>query len=136
METAHALDFIRRHHRAVIVTTRSDGRPQTSPVLAVVDGGDRVVVSTRETAMKAKHVRREPRVALCVFTDRFFGSWVQVEGEAEIISLPDAMDGLVDYYRRAVGEHDDWDSYRTAMQQERRCLLRLVVHRAGPSVSD
>jgi PPOX class probable F420-dependent enzyme len=135
METAHALDFIRRHHRAVIVTSRSDGRPQTSPVLAVVDGGDRVVVSTRETAMKAKHVRREPRVALCVFTDRFFGSWVQVEGEAVIISLPDAMDGLVDYYRRAVGEHDDWDSYRTAMQQERRCLLRLAVHRAGPSVS-
>ncbi|HEV8056430.1 MAG TPA: amino acid permease, partial [Nocardioidaceae bacterium] len=135
METAHALDFIRRHHRAVIVTSRSDGRPQTSPVLAVVDGGDRVVVSTRETAMKAKHVRREPRVALCVFTDRFFGSWVQVEGEAEIISLTDAMDGLVDYYRRAVGEHDDWDSYRTAMQQERRCLLRLAVHRAGPSVS-
>ncbi len=135
MEIAHALDFVRRHHRAVMVTVRSDGLPATSPVLAVVDGDDRVVVSTRETAMKVRHLRRDPRVVLCVFTDSFFGSWVQVEGPAEIVSLPAAMDGLVDYYRRAAGEHEDWTAYRDAMQQERRCLVRVDVRRAGPSQS-
>jgi PPOX class probable F420-dependent enzyme len=131
----HALAFIARHHRAVMSTFRSDGLPAMSPMLCGVDGDGKVVVSTRETAMKVAHLRRDPRVALCVFTDKFFGSWVQVEGRAEIVSLPEAMDGLVDYYRRAVGEHPDWDDYRTAMERERRCLVRIEVTRAGPSMS-
>jgi hypothetical protein len=70
-----------------------------------------------------------------VFTDAFFGDWVQVEGTAEIVSLPDAMDLLVDYYRRASGEHDDWDAYRAAMQRDRRVIIRFVIERAGPTVS-
>lgn len=129
----HALAFVSRHHRAVMATTRADGRPAMSPVLAVVDDEGRVVVSTRETAMKVRHVRRDPHVALCVFPDRFFGSWVQVEGAAEVVALPEAMDLLVDYYRRAVGEHPDWDDYRAAMEREGRVVLRVDVSRAGPS---
>jgi len=132
---AEALDFLRANPRAVLATVRADGRPQLSPVLAVVDDQDRVVISTRETAVKTKNLRRDPRVALCVLTEGFFGGFAQVEGSAEIVSLPDAMDLLVDYYRRAAGEHDDWDDYRAAMVRDQRVVVRFTVERAGPTVS-
>lgn len=135
MDLERARDFLRAHHRAVLATFRTDGRPQLSPVLCVVDDAGRVLISTRETAMKTRNLRRDPRAALCVFTDEFFGPWVQVEGEAHITSLPEAMDGLVDYYRRAAGEHPDWDDYRAAMQRERRVLVSITITRAGPDVS-
>ena len=135
MTPAEALDFLRANPRAVLATVRADGRPQLSPVLAVVDDQDRVVISTRETAVKTKNLRRDPRVALCVLTEGFFGGFAQVEGSAEIVSLPDAMDLLVDYYRRAAGEHDDWDDYRAAMVRDQRVVVRFTVERAGPTVS-
>jgi PPOX class probable F420-dependent enzyme len=104
-------------------------------VAAGVDGDGTVVVSTRETAVKTKNLRRRPRASLAVLSDGFFGEWVQVEGPVEIVSLPEAMDGLVDYYRQLSGEHPDWNEYRAAMESERRVLLRLTVERAGPTVS-
>src|SRR5579862_899194 len=104
MEIAAALDVVRRQHRAVMATTRSDGRPQLSPVSAGVVGGH-VVVSSRETAMKAANLRRRPYASLCVFGDAFFGEpWVQVEGPVEVVSLPEAMTTLVEYYRSVAGE--------------------------------
>jgi hypothetical protein len=59
---------------------------------------------------------------------------VQVEGPVEIVSLPDAMEPLVDYYRRISGEHPDWADYRAVMERDRRVILRLTVERAGPTV--
>lgn len=106
-----------------------------SPVAAAVDDVGRVLISTRETAMKVRHLRRDPHVALCVFTETFFGEWVQVEGEAEVISLPGAMELLVDYYRRIAGEHPDWNDYRSAMEREKRVIVRFTITRAGPNVS-
>jgi PPOX class probable F420-dependent enzyme len=135
VDIAEALEFIRSNHHAVIATTRSDGRPALSPIACDVDPEGRVVVSTRETAMKVKHIARDPHVALCVLNDGFFGAWVQVEGTAEVAHLPEAMDGLVEYYRRVAGEHPDWDDYRAAMERERRVLLRIAVERVGPNVS-
>ena len=132
---SRALDFVRRHHRAVLATTRSDGTPQLSPVLVGVDRDGRVVVSTRETAMKTRNLRRDPRAYVCAFTDRFHGSWVQLGGTAEIVSLPEAMDGLVEYYRGVAGEHPDWDDYRRAMEAERRVLIRITPTSGGPVVS-
>lgn len=127
--------FLREHHRAVLATTRADGATQMSPVTAAVDADGLVVVSTRETARKVAHLRRRPRAALMAFTDAFYGPWVQVEGPVEIVALPEAMDGLVDYYRRVSGEHPDWDDYRAAMVRDRRVLLRLTVERAGPTIA-
>jgi PPOX class probable F420-dependent enzyme len=135
MEPDRARDFLRQHHRAVLATTRADGRPQLSPVLAAVDRDGLVVVSTRETALKVRNVRRDPRVSLCVITDEFFGAWLQVDGAAEILALPDALEPLVDYYRRVSGENPDWDEYRAAMHRERRVLLRITIERAGPDRS-
>jgi PPOX class probable F420-dependent enzyme len=123
---------IREQHRAVLATIRDDGTPQMSPVLVAVDDEGRALVSTREPALKVRNLRRDPRLWLCVLADGFFGRWVQVEGRAEIVSLPEAMDGLVDYYRRLSGEHDNWDDYREAMRRERRVLLRVTLTRAGP----
>ena len=135
MDTGRAADFLRAHHRAVLATSRSDGMPQLSPVTCTVDDEGRVLISTRETAVKTKNLRHRPRASLCVFTDTFFGEWVQVEGNAEVISLPGAMDLLVDYYRRLSGDHPDWDDYRAAMIRDRRVIVRITITRAGPDVS-
>jgi PPOX class probable F420-dependent enzyme len=134
MEPAHALGVIRSQHRAVLATGRADGRPQLSPVVAGVLG-DTVVISSRETAMKVKNLRRRPFASLCVIPDAFFGSWVQVEGPVEVVSLPEAMEQLVDYYRSVSGEHPDWDDYRAAMEREGRVMIRMKVERAGPDRS-
>lgn len=134
MTPDEAREFLRDNHHAVLATFRSDGRPQLSPVLAVVDGEGRVMVSTREAAMKTKNLRRDPRVSMCLLSNQFFGGWGQVEGQAEIVSLPDAMDLLVDYYRRASGEHADWDEYRADMEKQRRVIVRFAIERAGPTV--
>ena len=133
MDVATALEFIRHNHRAVLATTRHDGGAQLSPVAAAVDAEDKVVVSTRETAMKTANLRRRPRGALVVLNDAFFGEWVQVEGPVEVVPLPEAMDGLVAYYEQVSGPHPDWEDYRAAMRRDRRVLLRMTVERAGPN---
>jgi len=135
MDISAALDVVRGQHRAVIATERADGRPQLSPVAATVLD-DRVVVSSRETAMKVRNLRRRPYASLCVFPDTFFGgTWVQVEGPVEVVSLPEAMDLLVAYYQSVAGEHPDWDDYRAAMAREQRVIVRVTVERAGPDRS-
>lgn len=135
MDLDEARAVVREQPRAVLATLRSDGTPQMSPVLVAVDDDGAVLVSTRETALKVRNLRRDPRLWLCVLPDGFFGRWIQVEGRARIVGLPEAMDGLVDYYRRLSGEHDDWDDYRAAMERERRVLLRVELDRAGPDRS-
>jgi len=135
MDVAEAVEYIRAHHRAVLATTRADGSPQLSPVTVVVDDDGRVVVSTRETAVKVRNLRRDPRAWLCVVDDAFFGPWVQVSGPVEIVSLPEAMQPLIDYYRAAAGEHPHWDEYRAAMTHDRRCVVRITPTEAGPNLS-
>jgi PPOX class probable F420-dependent enzyme len=135
VDISEILQFARKNHRAVLATTRSDGGVQLSPVAVGVDADGRVVVSSRETAMKTLNLRRRPMAWLCVFEDGFFGKWFQAEGPVEVVSLPEAMDGLIEYYRSVSGEHPDWDEYRAAMRDERRVLLRMTVERVGPTKS-
>jgi PPOX class probable F420-dependent enzyme len=135
MDVEEAREFIRKNHRAVLATFRRDGTPQLSPVAVDVDPDGMVVISSRETAMKTKNLRRDPRATVCVMNDGFYGPWVVVDGRAAVVSLPEAMEGLVEYYRRVAGEHPDWDDYRAAMEKERRVLIRIRVERAGPDES-
>ncbi|HEX6568319.1 MAG TPA: PPOX class F420-dependent oxidoreductase [Acidimicrobiales bacterium] len=135
MDAAEALEFLRANHRAVMATTKADGSTQMSPITVGVDRDGRVVVSSRETAYKVRHLRALPYAAVCAFSDQFFGPWVQVEGPVEIVPLPEAMEPLVDYYRDISGEHPDWDDYRAAMERDQRVILRMTVERAGPTVS-
>ena len=135
MDIAAARAFLAGNHRAVLATRRADGRPQLSPIATALDDEGRALISSRETAVKVKNLRRDPHASLCVLNDNFFGEWCQAEGPAEIVSLPDAMEPLVDYYRRISGEHPDWDDYRAAMERERRVIIRVTIERAGPTVS-
>ena len=131
MDLDAARDFVRSSHHAVIATRAGD-RVHQAPVLVTVDGDGRFVVSTPGTSYKAKNLRTDPRVSLCVMNDRFFGDWIYIEGEAEVVALPEAMEPLVEYYRSISGEHEDWDDYRAAMERDQRVLVRLTPHRVGP----
>jgi PPOX class probable F420-dependent enzyme len=135
MDIKRAAGFLRAHHRAVLATARADGHPQLSPVVVAVDDAGRVLISTRETAIKAKNLARDPYASVCVFTDNFYGEWVQAEGTAELVHLPEAMDLLEYYYRQISGEHPDWDDYRAAMRREQRLVIRISLGRAGPDKS-
>ena len=130
-----ALTFLRTNHRAVLATSRSDGKPQLSPIVATVDPDGLIAISSRETAVKVKNIRRDPYVSLCVISDGFYGEWMQIEGPATILSLPDALEPLVEYYRTLSGEHPDWDEYRAAMKRDVRVLILVRPERAGPNVS-
>ena len=132
MDIAQAQQFLSENACGVLATYRRDGRIQMSPVTVGVDAAGRAIISSRETAYKVRNLRRDPGAVLCVFVDEFTGPWVQVEGSAEVIALPEAMDLLVDYYRRLAGEHPDWDDYRRAMEQDQRALIRITIERAGP----
>ncbi|WP_448616676.1 PPOX class F420-dependent oxidoreductase [Modestobacter sp. URMC 112] len=126
------LSFLRPRHRAVLMTRRRDGGPQFSPVTCGVDADGRVVVSTYPQRAKVANVRRDPAVSLCVLSDDWDGPWVQVDGSAEVLDLPAALEPLVEYYRSISGEHPDWDEYRAAMQRQGKSLLRITVERWGP----
>ena len=135
MDVEDAVNFARANHRAVLATFRKDGSPQLTPVTVGADGSGAITVSSREPAAKVLNLRRDPRAWVCIFTDQFFGDYVQVEGSADIVELPDAMDGLVEYYRSVSGEHPDWEDYRAAMVRDKRVLIRISVTRAGPTYS-
>ncbi|PRX46657.1 PPOX class probable F420-dependent enzyme [Prauserella shujinwangii] len=126
------LEFLRPRHRCLLVTTRADGRPQLSPVTCGVDAGGRIVISTYPDRAKTRNARRDPRVSVCVLSDEWDGPYVQVDGRAEVLDMPEALDGLVEYFRRVSGEHPDWDEYREAMARQDKSLLRVHIERWGP----
>ena len=124
--------FLSTRHRAMLVTARRGGGSQLSPVTCGIDGDGRLVVSTYPSRAKVANIRREPSVSAMVISDDWDGPWVQLDGRAEVLDLPDALDGLVDYYRCIAGEHPDWDEYRTAMAEQGKCLIRVTIERWGP----
>jgi PPOX class probable F420-dependent enzyme len=132
VELAELLDFIRPRHRLLLATTRRDGRPQMSPVTGGVDGAGRIVVSTYPSRAKTRNAESDARVSVLVLSDDWDGPWVQVDGEAEVLHMPEAADGLVDYYRCIAGEHPDWDEYRDAMRKQDKSLIRVTPTRWGP----
>ncbi|WP_410820498.1 PPOX class F420-dependent oxidoreductase [Micromonospora sp. 050-3] len=132
VDRAGLLDFLRPRHRVVLMTTRADGRPQSSPVSAGVDGQGRLVISTYPERAKVSNLRRDPRVSACVLSDDWNGPWVQIDGTAEVLDLPEALEPLVEYFRSISGEHPDWDDYRAAMVRQRKSLIRITIDNWGP----
>jgi PPOX class probable F420-dependent enzyme len=134
MDIEAARSFIRENDRSVLATRRPDERLHLTPVNSGIDAEGRVIISSTEDRVKVKNLRRDPRASLCAMTQQFFGGGVQVHGTAEIVSLPEAMELLIDYFRRvARKEHQDWDDYRRAMEQDRRVLIRISIERAEPA---
>ncbi|MFG1607618.1 PPOX class F420-dependent oxidoreductase [Actinoplanes sp. NPDC049265] len=125
-------DFVRPRHHAILMTTRRDGRPQSSPTTCGLDTEGRIVISTYPERAKAMNIRRNPLVSVCVLSDEFGGAWVQVDGTAEVIDLPDSVEPLVEYFRVISGEHPDWDEYRQAMRDQGKSLIRITIDGWGP----
>ncbi|MDZ5441477.1 PPOX class F420-dependent oxidoreductase [Micromonospora sp. 4G57] len=126
------IEFLRPRHKVVLMTTRADGRPQSSPVSCGVDAAGRLVISTYPERAKATNIRRDPRVSACVLSDDWNGPWVQVDGTAEVLDLPEALEPLVAYFRSISGEHPDWDEYRAAMVKQGKSLIRVTIDSWGP----
>ncbi len=126
------LDFVRPRHQMILVTRRRDGAPQLSPVTGGVDADGRIVISTYPERAKVANLRRSPESAVLVLSDDFGGAWVQVDGTAEVLDLPDSIEPLVDYFRAISGEHPDWDEYRQAMRDQGKSLIRITPTRWGP----
>lgn len=125
-------EFLRTRHQVILLTPRADGGWQGSPVTAGVDPGGRIVVATYPERAKAANVARHGKASAVVLSDDFSGPWVQVEGDAELLTLPDALEPLVEYFRSIAGEHPDWDGYRAAMTAQGKALIRLTPTRWGP----
>jgi PPOX class probable F420-dependent enzyme len=126
------LEFLRPRHQAVLLTRRRDGGAQLSPVACGVDGAGRLVVSTYPQRAKVANARRDPAVSMCVLSPNWDDAWVQVDGRAEVLDLPDALEPLVEYYRSISGEHPDWDEYRSAMVRQGKSLIRVTITGWGP----
>ncbi|TPG29740.1 PPOX class F420-dependent oxidoreductase [Mycolicibacterium hodleri] len=126
------LDFVRPRHQMVLTTFRSDGSLQSSPVTGGVDEAGRIVIASYPQRAKSANIRRDARASVMVLSDEFNGPYVQVDGAAEVIDLPDAVEPLVDYFRAIAGEHSDWDEYRQAMVDQGKCLIRVIPGRWGP----
>ncbi|ANI42671.1 PPOX class F420-dependent oxidoreductase [Mycolicibacterium vaccae] len=126
------LDFIRPRHRMVLTTFRADGSLQSSPVTGGVDAEGRIVIASYPQRAKAANIRRHPHASAVVLSDEFSGPYVQVDGSAEVVDLPEAVEPLVEYFRAVSGEHPDWDEYRRAMVDQRKCLIRVTPRRWGP----
>ena len=126
------LAFLRPRHRLILSTTRADGTAQSSPVTYGVDVDGRLVVATYPQRAKVRNLRRRPVASACVLSDEWNGPWLHLDGAAEVLDLPDALQPFVEYYRCISGEHPDWDDYRAAMQRQGKCLIRLSIERWGP----
>lgn len=136
VDRGELLDFVRPRHHGVLLTVRADGRPQASLVtMGVGDEGEfdgTILVSSYPERAKVANLRRDGTATMVVMSDEFNGEWVQVDGRADVVDLPDALDGLCQYFRVISGDHPDWEEYRTAMQRQGKCLIRLAIDRWGP----
>lgn len=132
VDRSELLAFVRPRHNGILATTRRDGRPQMSPVTVGVDDAGRLVISSYPERAKALNIRANPAASVCILSDDFGGEWVQIDGRAEVLDLPEALEPLVEYFRNISGEHPDWDEYRQAMLDQGKVLLRITMDRWGP----
>jgi PPOX class probable F420-dependent enzyme len=135
MEMDPAKEFLKKNHWGVLATRRKNGQLQMSPITVGLDSQGHAIISSRETAYKVNNLRRDPRAAVCAFTNSFHGEgWLQVNGTAKIISLPQALDTLVYLQRQAYGEHKSWPEFRERMVREKRVIICITIENVGPKV--
>ncbi|HUZ78813.1 MAG TPA: TIGR03618 family F420-dependent PPOX class oxidoreductase [Chloroflexota bacterium] len=128
-------EFIQTHRRAIMITYRQDGSLQTSPVRVGRDGRGHIVVTSRSVTAKVHNLARDPRVSLCVVTEKWSGGiWLHVDGRCEVIRQPEAMPLLEQEYRLREGkDHPDWEQFRHDMAAENRAALLITPTRAACS---
>jgi PPOX class probable F420-dependent enzyme len=133
MDIADAQEFLRHNHRGVLVARKRDGSLQMTLVSPVIGDDGRVTITARESTYKVKNIRRNPQVSLLVFGEKFNGSnYIQVDGKAEVIAHPQAMDIVLDWHRQIRGEPASWDEIRKKTLAEGRIAIRLTIEKVGP----
>jgi PPOX class probable F420-dependent enzyme len=133
MEIAEAQEFLKHNHHGVLVARKRDGSLQMTLVSPVMGGDGKVTITARENTYKVKNIRRNPEVSLLVYGDKFNGSnYIQVDGKAEVIPLPQAMDIVLDWHRQIRGEPANWDDIRKKTLAESRIAIRLSIEKVGP----
>jgi PPOX class probable F420-dependent enzyme len=135
LDREQMLDFVRPRHRMILLTTRTDGSPQASPVTGGVDDAGRIVITTYPERAKTRNVRRDPGVSVVVLSDEWNGAWIQLDGTAEVIDGTEGVEPFVEYFRCISGEHPDWAEYRQAMVDQGKSLLRITPTRWGPAAT-
>jgi PPOX class probable F420-dependent enzyme len=134
MELATALDFIRDHRQGILITLKSDGRPQSSNIAYALGDDGIIRISITNGRAKTANMRRDARVSLHVNRSDFY-AYAVIEADAELAPVAAAVDDatvdeLVEYYRSVAGEHPNWDEYRQAMVDDGRLVLKLRPTRA------
>ncbi len=133
MEIADAQKFLRDNHHGVLVTRKKDSSLQMTLVSPVIDDEGKVIITSRESTYKVKNIKRNPQISLLVYGDQFNGSnYIQIDGRAEIIPLPQAMDIVLDWHRQIRGVPANWDEIREKTKTERRIAMRVTIERVGP----
>ena len=140
MEIEKALAAARDNNQSILVTLKSDGKPQLSNVLHTVDDNGVVRVSITTERAKYKNLRRTPWAALHVNGPTFWG-YAVLEGDvtlSEPAAAPDdaTVEELVALYRAISGEHPDWDDYRAAQVEQHRVVVRITPTRAYGALRD
>jgi PPOX class probable F420-dependent enzyme len=132
VDMAGLIEHVTGNNRWVLSTTRADGRPQMSLVTGTITPEGELLISTYPSRVKARNARRNPLVSVAVMGDEFNNAWVQIDGEATVEDMPEAGDGLIEYFRCIRGEHPDWDEYRQAMADQGKSLIRITPTRWSP----
>ena len=132
VDMAGLIDFVKDKSRMVLSTTRQDGRPQMSPVTGTINPEGELLISSYPQRVKTRNAKKNPTVSVAVMGDQFNDAWVQIDGEAQVLDMPEAGDGLVEYFQCIKGEHSDWDEYRQAMADQGKSIIRIKPTRWSP----
>jgi PPOX class probable F420-dependent enzyme len=133
MELSDARKFVKEHHHGVLVARKKDGSLQITLVSPVVDAVGNVILTARDSTYKVKNIKRDPRISLLVFGEQFHGSnYIQIDGKAEVIEHPQAMDLVLDWHRQIRGLPEDWDALKKKTLSEGRIAIRITIEKVGP----
>ena len=132
LDRAALVEHLAGRNHWVLSTTRADGRPQMSLVTGGMTAAGQLAISTYPIRAKAGNARRNPLVSVAVMGEQFNDAWIQIDGIATVLDMPDAGDAFVEYYRCISGEHPDWDEYRQAMVDQGKCMIMIEPTRWSP----
>ena len=133
MEISYAKGFLKNNHHGCLVTRKKDGSLQMTLVSPVLGADGNVIITARDTTYKVKNIKRNPQVSLLVYGDTFHGSnYIQIDGKAEVIPHPAAMDIVLDWHRKIRGEPASWDEIRQKTLAEGRIVIRVNIEKVGP----
>jgi len=132
MEIAEAQEFLKHNHHGVLARKR-DGSLQMTLVSPVIGADGKVVITARDTTYKVKNITRNPQVSLLIYGEKFNGSnYIQIDGKAEVLMHPRAMDIVLDWHRQIRGEPANWDDIRKKILAEGRIAIRVSIEKVGP----